>query len=286
MINSESQDKALQPRLRESLERVLPELTKLRRTELAPLNLDPLAFTAMVQAVIPAAMELRPEIETLIPSFDFRNLDQLETYCLALVQSHALYISVKAPSAEFLDIIQEAIRLRSRLSIDAKALVNRGLIHAAPQSSGGKSKGYKNIAKDVLTLSNLLRASWDTVSSKCAVSKKELDRAEVLADRIIQFLGYRDRAPHLLAEAAQQRQKVFTLLMNAYSQVRRAVTYVRWDQGDSEKIAPSPYGGKRMKPKAVIAKDTNTQSTLENGVAPSVTPTNEDPFEEVTKLNS
>jgi len=39
------------------------------------------------------------------------------------------------------------------------------------------------------------------------------------------------------------------LVVNTYDEVRRAVHYLRWREGDAEEIAPSLYSGRRRRSK-------------------------------------
>ena len=47
-----------------------------------------------------------------------------------------------------------------------------------------------------------------------------------------------------MADAGDIRQRLFTLFVNAYDQARRAVGYLRWNEGDADQIAPSLYAGR------------------------------------------
>jgi hypothetical protein len=60
-------------------------------------------------------------------------------------------------------------------------------------------------------------------------------------------IGSREQAPAAIDEASNNRQRAFTLLLTAYSQVRRAITYLRWNEGDADSIAPSLYAARRKK---------------------------------------
>ena len=59
-------------------------------------------------------------------------------------------------------------------------------------------------------------------------------------------MGYAERSRQSLhvADAADDRQRAFTLLVKAYDQVRRAATFVRWENDDVEKYAPSLWAGR------------------------------------------
>jgi len=73
----------------------------------------------------------------------------------------------------------------------------------------------------------------------------ELDRAEELSERLLHAVAERENASSVLAVAIQKRLQVFTLLVNAYDQVRRAIWFLRWREEDIEEVAPSLYAGRR-----------------------------------------
>jgi hypothetical protein len=102
----------------------------------------------------------------------------------------------------------------------------------------------------LIALSSLLRRNWETVSTKTAVTMSELDRAEILSDQLLSAVGAREQAPAVIAEVAQQRQRVFTLLVNSYDQARRAINFLRWNEDDLETIAPSLYAGRTARKKS------------------------------------
>jgi hypothetical protein len=46
------------------------------------------------------------------------------------------------------------------------------------------------------------------------------------------------------ADAIQIRQRLFTLFVTAWDQVRRALGFLRWNEDDVDDIAPSLYAGR------------------------------------------
>jgi hypothetical protein len=234
-----------QPRLRDALDRVRPELARLDEEELLPLNVDPLLATSTARAAIPRLLELRPRIVKELPAFELRFLDLLETYALALMQSHALYLCAKAPSEELEKVATEAIKLRKRFLSDLSTINQRRLIRCKDISPRRGPPSYRDIVNDLLSISNLLRHHWEQISAKCGVTREELDFAEVLGDRMNQLLGTRERTPILVAEAANERQRAFTLFAKAYHQVRKAVFYLRWETGDFDEYAPALCPGQK-----------------------------------------
>lgn len=102
-----------------------------------------------------------------------------------------------------------------------------------------------------MSLAILLRNRWEQVSSRCAVTLEELDRAEVLSDKLTLAVGYCDRVPELLKLAGEQRQRAYTLFIRAYTEVRDAVVYLRRNHGDADKLVPSLYGKRKRAAKSL-----------------------------------
>lgn len=70
------------------------------------------------------------------------------------------------------------------------------------------------------------------------------DNADLLGEKLVNALGTREQSPLVTAEVTQLRQRVFTLFVNAWDQVRRAVSYLRWNDDDVDDIVPSLYAGR------------------------------------------
>jgi hypothetical protein len=138
-----------------------------------------------------------------------------------------------------------------------------------PLASLKGSVGFQNIASDLMTLTNMFRAVWPKLAGKTFVTEEELDRAEVLSDEVVYDLGQREQAPSKIADVSIDRQKTFTLFVTAYDQLRRAITFIRWNEGDADEIAPSLYSGKRRK---VVAAEETTQTTTTTTTPVTTTP--------------
>jgi hypothetical protein len=59
------------------------------------------------------------------------------------------------------------------------------------------------------------------------VTTAELEKAEVLADRLLTAVGAREQAPVNVSIAAQDRNAAFTLFISTYDDARRAATFFR-----------------------------------------------------------
>lgn len=60
-------------------------------------------------------------------------------------------------------------------------------------------------------------------------------------------VGVREQGPESVAEVTADRQRAYTLFVTSHDQVRRAISYLRWEQGDVDDIAPSLFAGKKRR---------------------------------------
>lgn len=235
---------------REAFQRCLPEIQALSANDLLPINVDiPTAVTTAVGA-LPEILNFRARILNELPQFDLTMLESLEMYTLATGQAHALYLAASTPPEHLTKLADEGAALRDTLFTDATALAKRGLLSGDRLGESRVSTGYKNVAFDLLGLSAMMRQNWQTITMRTAVQLSELDRAEWIAEQIISEVGAREQAPQSAAETSQQRQRAFTLFARAYDQVRRAITYLRWNEEDVDDVAPSLYAGRRNRKKS------------------------------------
>jgi hypothetical protein len=141
--------------------------------------------------------------------------------------------------------MEEAMPLRERLLSDATALSKRGFLDGKRLGELKGGPGYLNIGSDLSVLAQMIRDRWSEVAGKCAVQVGELDAAEGLYQRINAALGDRSQQANVANKATEDRVRAYTLVLEAYDEARRAIQYLRWHEGDAEKIAPSLYAGRR-----------------------------------------
>ncbi|MET0793255.1 MAG: hypothetical protein ABW061_17165 [Polyangiaceae bacterium] len=230
-------------RYREAFQKISAEVAAVDPTKFVPINVDVTSSYTTVLGALPRIAALRERASHVV-EFDVKYFDILETYALALMHAQGEYVSASAPPEEIVTLSQEGNALRDALYSDAVALANRGVISGVPLADLKAAPGYKNLGEDLLGLSSLIRRSWDKIASRTVITMAELDRAEQVSDRLLQAVASREQAANALVDAIQQRQRTFTLFVNAYDQVRRAVSFLRWEEGDLEEIAPSLYAGR------------------------------------------
>jgi hypothetical protein len=75
----------------------------------------------------------------------------------------------------------------------------------------------------------------------------EIDRALLLAEKILVLIGERARTGDPIESSADLRVRAFTVMATTYDRVRQAVSFLRWKRGDTNLIVPSIYGGRTHK---------------------------------------
>jgi hypothetical protein len=227
--------------------------------------LDIPTAVSTVLGSLPEIRAQRDELAAKLPDFDPSALDKLEDYALALSAAHAALLAASQPSSELRAVVEEATEVRELLLSDATALVRRGLLSSESIADLKGPMGFRNISTDVFHLVEAIRARWADIESKSAITQQELDRAERLQQRLNRLLGLKDQQTPDINAASEQRRRALTLLLRAYDEVRRAITYLRWKTNDIDDIAPSLFAGRGGRRKS-------TETTPATPTAPAVTP--------------
>lgn len=239
-------------RFRAALDKVKPEAVLVDSTKLATINLDiPAAVIATIRA-FRTIMLHREDIARHLPTFPIDKLDMLETYALAAGQAHAQYVLATGQIDSIPELSAQLTKMRDVLLADINVLGKRGIIDASRVDFLKGPQGFKNLAFDTMSIASLLRDHWSVIAGKTGLTLAELDAAETLADRLATAIAFRDEGG--AGDAVDLRHRTFTLFVEAYDEVRRGLTYLRWHPGDLEQIAPSLYqgrGGRGKKDEAV-----------------------------------
>ncbi len=161
--------------------------------------------------------------------------------------ANAFFLGTMPSAKEFLSRFKRVTDFRNCFTSDAQALVQRGRLRSESLERLNRSTGYRSIAADVLTLTAVFRSNWDAIAGHTCVTLRELDEADAAVDDFIKALALRSETPTERLAADVVRQKAYTLFVNAYDQVRRAVIFVRRDERDGEEIAPSLFSARNRR---------------------------------------
>jgi hypothetical protein len=223
---------------------LLPKFQALHPDALDIVNLDiPTAVTTAL-GIAPEVASLKDRIAKECPLFDTDPILNLDAYAMALSHAHTLFLMASQPSDELAPLVEEGTKLRETLLRDASALVQRQLLNGQQIKDLKGPVGYKNLAFDLQILATLFGENMTNVQGKCATQPAEVHRANEIAASVLRTVGMREQGPASIAATSDIRARAFTLFSNAYDQVMRVVSYLRWNEDDVDSIVPSLYAGR------------------------------------------
>lgn len=230
------------PTLTKAFDRVRPELDAMSPDRIQPIRHDITAAIVLAMGTAPKVRALRGLVVAKFGEDAARFIDRMETTANACSWAHARHL----PTLHGRDVEEmagELSQVRSILSLEVQALIARGVVSgsALAELVGGTS--YKGLYLDVVQLVAVLRSHWARAEAQTGVTGLELDRAEALATAFSTTLGENEQGA-LSSPTAEMRRRAYTLFVETYSEVRRQVTFLRWEIGDADDIAP-PLGAGR-----------------------------------------
>ncbi len=232
---------------RRSLESVRDALDAIRDDELLRLNVDRMKAVAIVLAAEPRArVVIEPVIDEL-PDFDAVAIRMLRPSALAMLHVETA-LSPESADVEVKEMVAGAQAIRRDFLLQADGLAHRNLMPAELLVDVREGRGLLDLSHDVLKLVAGFRTAWPKIEGKTPITPDDLDKAETHGMKLVAALGVREGGVVAAVDAdtyADLRARAFTLLAKRYDEVRRAVTYLRWHDGDADEIAPSLYAGSR-----------------------------------------
>lgn len=227
----------------EAYQRVLPEAMGLTSEALVTINVDVPTCIVTCFTVLERLPAFRVRIQQL-PELPNEQMARFPDYVLALFNAQARYTIVTAPLEALPALLAQATRRRSVFVAEAKAMVVRGDLNGRPLKELKRRCGYNNVAFDLSALTHMFKNAWPAIEGKTSLRMTEIEDAAGLALRLAAAIAHQDNSKEAVAAAIDIRQRMFTILCATYGQIRRAVTYLRWDEGDADCIVPSLYSGR------------------------------------------
>ncbi|WP_437607834.1 hypothetical protein WMF20_44145 [Sorangium sp. So ce834] len=248
----------------EAFAQIEPELDRIEKV--VPINVDIPRAVAVAVGAVPHLKALRARFLEELPRFPIEALDKLMSYALGAWYAHLLALPAGPGQGGLKPLVEEASALRADLLVAAEALAHKGFVDAGRVAEIRSGNGHLDTANDLVALAALFGESWGAVKHKTTVEWPDVERASKLGPELLVALGARNQpgvpAPKA-ADPADRRARAFTLLVRAYDQCRRGVTYLRWVEGDYDAIAPSLFAGRGGARRGAPAKDEATDEGAE-----------------------
>lgn len=219
--------------------KLAPELDALNAAEVARVYTDVPTAVSLTLGALPGLEALIPEMKAAFVRPPLAELSRLRTRALGLLYTHLRQVPPTERSLEA--DLEVAKDLRDRLLSVADAHVRYGEMSANSVAKIREGSGHLDRANDLIALSALFRSSWKSLEPRTLVSRSELDQASELGTRLIALLGERSLSaspPRSGRPWSDQRSRAFTLFLRDYTEIRRAVAYLRFREGDADALAP------------------------------------------------
>ncbi len=256
---------------RQALEAVRPEMAALPEEKLQTINLDIPESVKLVRGSMADILPFKERVAAVLPTFDVGLFDRLETYAMALGYANTRHRALSSPAEPIEKLQEEAIEVRELLLSDLNALAFRGLVDATRLAEVKRVNGYNNVAQEVMLMTELARKSWPAIANRTLLTLDEITRAQKVAERLVKASGEKEQIQPSTTKEHDDRRRAYTLLVNAYDEIRRAITFVRWNEEDVDEIAPSLYQKGRRKTDKPVEPPAVTAPVPAPGPAPAPT---------------
>src|SRR5687767_4860325 len=139
-------------------------------------NFDLATAASIALGAQPALLKLRAQVHAQLPETSVKCIDELDSIAHAAQYAHMQ--SLVAPTTDRTAALVELAKpLRKQLLADAAAASAREFVDPAALEEIPRGGGHLDLARALLGLSVLFRASWQRVQGRSAVTEKELDEA-------------------------------------------------------------------------------------------------------------
>lgn len=226
----------------EAYKRVEDQILALSVNEVGRVTADVAMASSIALGALENLQQLRPEFEQLSDGgVALKALDSLQDYALAAFFAHLESVP-DASQSELARLLERARPLRESLLKVADGLAGFGLLSGSAVSAIREGSGHLDTAKDLALLGALFGSNWERVESKVPFERGLVDEAGRLGALLLRTIGAKEvgevrKDPSY--DWGSLRARAFRLLVNAYEELRRATSYVRWHHGDALAYAPS-----------------------------------------------
>lgn len=217
--------------------RIKAELDALNETELTPLNVDLVSATSIALGVAERIIGHRERMAKL-PEFEIRYVDNLVDYAKGAWYAYVTNLPAADPR-DLTEYMAEVASLRGKMLMWAAPLVGAGKFDEAAISKIKDGSGHKDSASDLVALVGLYRSKWEEVKNMCGVTEQELVRAAQIAPAVFSLLSKREFQGSVVPDGSLRVRRAWTLLDRAYGHCRRALGFLRYEEGDADTLAPS-----------------------------------------------
>jgi hypothetical protein len=265
------------PVTRSAFERRMTAAMALADDALLRVTVDVGAAVTTARATARRVDALREQIAKHLPLFPLSLIAEFDQTIDALVHAQATYVSDVSKDDRLKalpKLVDECARVRAIALADLESLVLRDIIDAAAVEAIKDGSGRDDLAMDLVSIDAAFTRARAALGERFWVTADEQAYLRKLATTLRETLSLLSTIDEGARERIAIRQRFFTLFVREYDQLRRAVTYVRWDQSDADAIAPSLFlKGKRARVEAPADDDKPAEDKPANNTPADDKPT-------------
>lgn len=243
-----------QPKPAASFVRLRPRYDAIAAAEVMAVNADVTTVVTTVSGAATRSVELTDELVKL-PGYDAQSLSELQDCADGLSFAEGEYRATLRTMNELSDCAREVTQTRELFLVDLKSMASHAVIEEGYLKEYTGGPGFNNMIDDVRFMLRVYRNNWEAMSGRTCRTLEELDRAEVVVHRMEHLIGLKSLGTAALTQTADLRNRAFTYLVKRYDELCRAVSFVRWSQGDADQFAPSLYANRGGRRKAQPEKE-------------------------------
>ncbi len=180
--------------------------------------------------------------------FDLVHLDRLPDLARALRFCQTEIVRRAARVSQRPELLAEGYQLRGRMLAYAEALTYSDRFEAELVARVRQGSGQRDLVEDLIVLSDEFLRRASVIGPETPVTRENLERAAEIAHELNLQVGQGAELDLPHSKLLDERRKLGGLLLRSHDELRRAMTYLRWRQGDAAKLVPSlhvPSGARR-----------------------------------------
>lgn len=243
----------------------LPLAQAIAKGDVVTCRADPSLAFHNVDAAMAVVLAEKARIAKELPSVDVAELASLPSLALAVAFAALEVDRDRKSDGTTAAKLAEAHPLRRKLLSSAGALADAGVIAAADVEKIRKGSGNLDAAGDLVALAALFGKHAKAIAGKSPIGAGDVKRAGALGSELLATLkpaAAKASGAKQGAEAAEARDRLWTLLVNRHDRLRRVGT---WLFGEREVDAKVPALLAHVGVKAGKNKKQKTATTTPGG---------------------
>jgi hypothetical protein len=204
-------------------------------------TLDLVSAHITAASALPGLLALEAELAKM-GIFDTSLLRKVEDYGRAMLYASAVERATNdETAAQHPALVQELEVAYQRLYRVGELLAAESLFDPKVLAGARSGTSVRDRASDLSVLAVEYRANEATLAGKMPLTRDDIARAAYVSRAVIDSLVDRAGSSEARAAATRDRQLAATLFARTWNEIRRAITWLRWNDGDADTLAPSLY---------------------------------------------